>query len=151
LGAQVTWHDVSRGYQQVAMRRAEEHGVKIAFSLGYMDDAPSRICDQFDLVFNRICWYYGRGDASFAKVVYAMVKPGGVGYVDTMHSVFKYYEIAFHARERARLNDLTVWKIGHICPPRGRVARELLKYPMDKAMVDYGRPSNDRVVFRKAR
>ena len=72
-GARVTWHDVSERYRQFARAKAEEAGVDVSFSLGYMDEASRLLGEQFDCVFNRICWNYGRGDASFARVIYSLV------------------------------------------------------------------------------
>src|SRR6202008_834922 len=83
--ALVTWHDVSNGYRRLAMDKAAEAGVQIRFSLGYMDEAPLLLREQFDVVFNRVSWNYGWGDASFARVIHSLVKPGGVGYIDTTH------------------------------------------------------------------
>src|SRR5690348_15498072 len=61
-GAQVTWHDISREYQSIAEARAAAGGVKISFSLGYLEDAARLRASSFDLVFCRVCWCYGRSD-----------------------------------------------------------------------------------------
>ena len=150
LGAIVTWHDVSSRYRQLAMDKAAEAGVNIRFSLGYMDEAPQLLGEQFDIVFNRVCWNYGRDDVSFANVIHSLVKPGGVGYVDTTHSAFRYEALPIHGRVRVWLNACTGWKIGHPFPPRGRIARTILRFPLDKLLVDYCGPYTDRVIFQKA-
>jgi 2-polyprenyl-3-methyl-5-hydroxy-6-metoxy-1,4-benzoquinol methylase len=82
-GANVSWHDVSARYRDYTSRRADEAGVKVSFSVGYMDEASSILGRKFDLVFNRICWCYGRGDRSFADTFWDLVAPGGIGYIDT--------------------------------------------------------------------
>ena len=77
-GASVTWFDVSRNYQAMAQAKAAELLVadRVQFCLGYMDDASRVLTDRYDLVFNRICWNYGRSDHSFAQVVYQLVCSG---------------------------------------------------------------------------
>ena len=150
-GAQVTWHDVSRGYMAIARRKAAQAGVaeRIVFSLGYLDEAPRLLERRFDFVFNRICWYYGFGDKSFAAVVHALVEPGGFGYVDTTHSGYQREKLSATARLRTWLNDCTGVKIGHPYPPRGRLARLFLRHAVDQLHVDYRMPTNDRILFQR--
>jgi SAM-dependent methyltransferase len=150
-GGRVTWHDVSRTYLDMTRRKAEEFGVgeRTAFSLGYLDDAPRLLSEQYDLVFNRICWNYGLGDRSFSNVVYAMVKPGGYGYVDTTHSRFKRDELSGMALLRTFLNEWSSIKIGHPMPPHGRLARLFLRHPLSRLSVDYRSRWNDRILFQK--
>jgi 2-polyprenyl-3-methyl-5-hydroxy-6-metoxy-1,4-benzoquinol methylase len=150
-GGKVTWHDVSTTYRKMAQEKAGHFGVSdsIEFSLGYMDEAPVLLTEPFDIVFNRICWNYGFGDLSFAKMVYGMVRPGGFAYIDTTHSGFMRDQMSVGARFRTWLNDLTTIKIGHPCPPRGRLARLFMKYPLSRYEVDYRLPFNDRIIFEK--
>lgn len=151
-GARVTWHDVSRTYLDMSRQRAEAHGLgqSVAFSLGYLDEAPRLLARSFDLVFNRICWNYGFGDRSFAAVVYALVNPGGFGYVDTTHSDYQREELPASARLRTWLNDCSGIKIGHPYPPRGRLARLFLCHAVVQLHVDYRTSTNDRILFQKA-
>jgi SAM-dependent methyltransferase len=150
-GADVTWHDISRTYRDIAQRKASEHGVsnRVRFSLGYLDSAPDLLGQQFDLVFNRICWYYGFSDRGFAKVIYRLVAPGGYAYVDTNHSGFRRNELSRNARFRTWLNEHLAIKIGHPFPPHGRAAKMLLRYPMGLVIIDYRSPLNDRIFFQK--
>jgi SAM-dependent methyltransferase len=151
-GARVTWHDVSRTYLEMSRGRAESLGLtgKVTFSLGYLDEAPRLLDERFDLVFNRICWYYGFGDRSFAAVVFELVKPGGFGYIDTTHSDYQREQLSTVARLRTWLNDHGAIKIGHPYPPRGRLARLFLRHPVEQLTVDYRTPTNDKILFRKA-
>ncbi len=151
MGAKVTWHDVSNRYRAIAEAKAKEAGVDLRLSVGYMDEAPTLLREDFVLVFNRICWNYGRQDASFARVVYGLVKAGGVGYVDTTHAGYRYDTLSASAKLRIRLNNTIWWKIGHPFPPHGRLAGLFLRYRMEKMLVDYSAPMNDRILFRKAR
>jgi 2-polyprenyl-3-methyl-5-hydroxy-6-metoxy-1,4-benzoquinol methylase len=150
-GARVTWHDVSRTYLDMSRRKAEALGLvdQITFSLGYLDEAPQRLNERFDLVFNRICWYYGFGDRSFSAVVYGLVKPGGFGYVDTTHSGYQRDQLSTTARLRTWLNDHSAIKIGHPYPPRGRLARLFLRHGIECLNVDYSTPTNDRILFQR--
>ncbi len=150
-GGQVTWHDVSGTYLQISRGKAQELGLadRIRFSLGYLDEAPRLLGERFDLVFNRICWNYGFGDKSFAAVVYALVKPGGFGYVDTTHSGYKRQMLSAPARLRTWLNDRTGVKIGHPMPPHGRLAKLFLHHAVKRMTVDYRSPTNDKVLFEK--
>lgn len=151
-GGLVTWHDVSRRYLQICRRKADELGLanRITFSLGYLDDAPRLLNMRFDLVFNRICWYYGFGDRSFAAVIYSLIKPGGFGYVDTTHSDYQREQLSASARLRTWLNDRTSLKIGHPYPPHGRLARLFLCRAIEQLHVDYRTPTSDRILFQKA-
>jgi 2-polyprenyl-3-methyl-5-hydroxy-6-metoxy-1,4-benzoquinol methylase len=151
-GARVTWHDVSRTYMDMSRGKAEALGLadRITFSLGYMDEAQRLLDDRFDLVFNRICWYYSFGDRSFAAVVYGLVKPGGFGYIDTTHSGYRREQLSKTVRLRTWLNDRTAIKIGHPYPPRGRLARLFLRHEVVHLAVDYRTPTNDRILFQKA-
>ncbi|HEU5295305.1 MAG TPA: class I SAM-dependent methyltransferase [Burkholderiaceae bacterium] len=151
-GGIVTWHDVSSTYLELARRKADEFGLqyKVRFSLGYLDEAPQILSEQFDFVFNRICWNYGFADRSFAAVLYSMVKPGGFAYVDTTHSGFKRDQLPTLARMRTWLNDHTGIKIGHPLPPHGRLARLFLAFAVKRMTIDYRSPTNDRIFFEKA-
>jgi 2-polyprenyl-3-methyl-5-hydroxy-6-metoxy-1,4-benzoquinol methylase len=150
-GAEVTWFDVSKTYEDMARAKAEERGVgdKIQFRLGYLDEAPGLLSERYDLVFNRICWYYGWSDRGFADVCYELVAAGGSGYIDTTNSRFHIDKLSASARARTWLNDALGLKVGHPYPPRGRVARLLLRRPVARLLVDYPTEVTDRIFFQK--
>jgi 2-polyprenyl-3-methyl-5-hydroxy-6-metoxy-1,4-benzoquinol methylase len=147
-GAEVMWHDVSRNYMRIAERHAATVGVKLKFSLGYMEEAKKFIAHPFDLVFNRICWYYCRNDWEFARLIYGLVKPGGAAYIDTNNTEFA--DISGRKKIIYFLSNRLAWKVGHPFPPRGRIARLLHKYPIDYMTVDYTTGRNDRIFFVKS-
>jgi 2-polyprenyl-3-methyl-5-hydroxy-6-metoxy-1,4-benzoquinol methylase len=147
--ADVTWHDVSRGYRDIAERKAAEHNVRIKFSIGYLEDAARLYKEPFDVVFNRICWYYGFSDRQFASLLFRLVKPGGIGYIDTPHSDVSYTKASSSLKMRTLLNDRLAIKIGHPFPPHGRVAHLFMNKPVAKIQIDYTSPSNDRILFLK--
>jgi len=148
-GALVTWHDVSRNYLRIARQHADRAGIELQFSLGYLDDAGTLGDHPFDLVFNRVCWYYCKNDRSFAKLVYALIKPGGAGYIDTHPAEVEERHGA--SRVAHFFNHWLAWKIGHPFPPHGRVARLFQQYPIDYMILDYTSARNDRVFFQKSR
>ena len=150
-GCDVTWHDVSRAYRDIAQEKAREHGVQVHFSLGYLDEAPQLLSQSFDLVFNRICWCYGFGDRSFSNVFFTLIKPGGSGYIDITHSGYKREYLTTACRFQTFLNDKFAIKIGHPFPPHGRLARLFSRKPVEKLLVDYSAPFNDRLMFIKSR
>lgn len=144
-GARVTWHDVSRNYERNARRHSRDAGVEVAFSLGYLEDAAR--LGSFDFVFNRVCWYYGKSDRGFARVVHGLVRPGGFGYVDCNPAEIE------QPNGRRRfvywLNNRLGIKIGHPFPPHGRIERLLREAGVASMEVDYSSPRNDRVFFRR--
>jgi 2-polyprenyl-3-methyl-5-hydroxy-6-metoxy-1,4-benzoquinol methylase len=152
-GASVTWLDVSATYHDMARHKAVELGVsdKVQFVLGYMDEAPRLLTDQYDLVFNRICWNYGQNDGTFANALYQLVCPGGSGYVDTTNSLFNALQLTAASRFRTWLNAVCAIKVGHPYPPRGRVAKLLLRRPVTRILVEYPSAYSDRVLFQKPR
>ena len=45
-GARVTWHDISRRYQDVVQARAKENGVSVTCSLGYLEQAEKFVAQR---------------------------------------------------------------------------------------------------------
>lgn len=149
-GADVTWHDVSRRYLDIARAHARARRVAVEFSLGYMEEARRFLDRPFDLVFSRIAWSYCMSDAPFSRLVYGLVKPGGVGYVDTNTPAFV-RDMSLRLRTVHWLNAALRIKVGHPYPPHGRIAHLFCRLPMERIEIDYARATNDRVLFRKAR
>ncbi len=147
-GARVTWHDVSRTYLAIARNRAEAARVVIDFSLGYLEDAKRFSNQPFDLVFNRVCWYYARGDRHFSRLVYSLVKPGGVAYVECNTPEFSHPE--GWRKVQYWLNEHLWIKVGHPVPPHGRIAELFRRMAVSKLTTDYSSPIRDIVIFTKA-
>lgn len=150
-GAAVTWYDISFRYQELAKLHIAATGIhgEIHYDLGYMDEAPERLGRQFDLVFNRIAWYYSFNDATFARTIVRLLRPGGWAYVDTHHSTTLRHSTRT-VRLQTWLNDNLAIKIGHPYPPHGRLARLFLRFPAREMLVDYRVADNDRILFQKA-
>lgn len=146
-GGIVTWHDVSHAYMDIAKKQASNAGVKIEFSLGYLEDAKCYIEHPFDFVFNRICWYYSMNDSAFSKLIYALVKPGGGAYIDSNTPAF---DNCSGMRKLAYvLNGVFGLKVGHPHCPHGRIAKLLQKNPIDYMILDYASDLNDKIFFKK--
>lgn len=146
-GAQVTWHDVSHNYLRVARQHAENCGASLDFSIGYLEDANRLVPNSYDLVFVRVCWNYCRSDRRFARLVYSLVRPGGVAYVESNTPAF--------AQPRG-LRRIQYWldgnvrlKIGHPFPPRGRIAAFFQQMPIRHMETDYNSPLVDKILVFK--
>ncbi len=146
-GAEVTWHDVSREYEQIARNRALAAGVGLRFSLGYLEDAERFTSEPFDLVFCRVCWYYARNDRAFSQILYSVVKPGGVGYVECNTPAFA--RPRGFRRLQYLLNEYLRWKVGHPYPPHGRIAELIRRQQVARIVVDYSSEFTDAVMFVK--
>jgi 2-polyprenyl-3-methyl-5-hydroxy-6-metoxy-1,4-benzoquinol methylase len=146
-GARVTWHDVSREYERVARVHAQAAGVSIDFSLGYLEEAAKFEPQSFDIIFCRLCWSYCRSDRRFARLLYTLLRPRGVGYIECNTPEF--------ARPRRLrklsywLNEHLWWKIGHPLPPHGRITKLVQKYPFETMIVDYSSELSDVLLFVK--
>jgi SAM-dependent methyltransferase len=147
-GAEVTWHDVSREYRNIAEARANAAGVQLRYSLGYLEHSIRFSSEPFDLVFCRVCWYYGRSDRRFAKTLYSLIKPGGIGYIECNTPAFS--NPTGLRRIQYWLNEFAGWKVGHPMPPSGRIAKLIQQYPISWLQLDYTSPLLDIVEFRKA-
>lgn len=148
-GANVTWHDISGKYRKFAEEMATRNGLKIKFSVGYMDEAYKILNTQYDLVFNRICWNYCQSDLHFAHVIYDLTKDNGVIYIDTTNSNYKYSSHTLSYKFKVWLNNYLNIKIGHPNPQRGRVAKLLQRFDIEKLVVDYSQSNNDRILLKK--
>jgi SAM-dependent methyltransferase len=146
-GAQVTWHDVSRRYMEMARGRAQALGVELSLSLGYLEDSRRLASEPFDLVFCRGCWAYCLDDRKFATLIYDLVKPGGHGYVSS--NTDRYAKAPGVRRIATALYETTGVKIGHPYPPHGKLAQLFSRFELSQLVVDYAPAVNDIVFFRK--
>jgi len=119
-GARVTWHDPSRIYEGLTRAHAAAAGVQLTFNLGYLEDAASLKPESFDIVFNRICWYYCANDRAFARLIWSLLAPGGTAYLNLPVDSFRPRPSVRH-RFAIWLNRHLGVKIAYTHPPRGRV------------------------------
>jgi 2-polyprenyl-3-methyl-5-hydroxy-6-metoxy-1,4-benzoquinol methylase len=144
--ADVTWHDVSREYERVARERAAAAGVVMHYSLGYLEDARN-LQEPFDLVFCRSCWCYARDDGRFAALLYSLLRPGGMGYIES--STPTYAQPRGWRKLQYGLNTCLGIKFGHPWPPHGRIAKLLQRYRVASMTLDYSSPLQDIIFFTK--
>lgn len=147
-GASVTWHDVSHQYLAISQEKAREYDVadRIRFKLAYMEDAADLPAGSFDLVFNRISWYYCRNDAAFAKVIYRLVKPGGYAWIDCPHISY----VSTKAKLIYGLNERLGIKIGHPCPPPGRLEHDFVSFAGSTVTATTAADGDEHVLVHKA-
>ena len=150
-GADVTWYDISTQYRQLALSKAQENDVSIVFELGYLDESRSRLKNTYDLVFCNICFYYGWSDRFLAHVIYDLVSPGGVGYIDTNNTDWAKKGRKGLDSVKTALNSHLSLKIGHPFPPPGRLLHIFSGFPVERIEADYSSPGNDKVTFVKSR
>jgi 2-polyprenyl-3-methyl-5-hydroxy-6-metoxy-1,4-benzoquinol methylase len=149
-GAEVTWYDISRNYLQIASQKAAEHRVSLEFVIGYLDEAYDKLKRQYDLVFNKGCFNYAWADAPFARTIYLLVKPGGYGYIRTNNAFMGASQRSTFLKIRYWLYQHLNLKIGHPYPPRGKLARLLLRYPIEQMVIDYTLHDRDIIFFKRA-
>ena len=147
-GANVTWHDISHQYLAIGQQKGREFGVadRIRFKVGYMEDAADLPVASFDLVFNRICWFYCRNDAAFAKLVYRLVKPGGHAWIDCPH----FARPSTKARLIYSINEHLGIKLGHPCPPPGRLEHDFGRLEGSTVTVTTAADGDEHVLVHKA-
>lgn len=148
LGADVTCYDTSTIYLDLLQRRAADAGLapRIRCVLGYLDDAPTRLPNErFDLVFNRVCWYYGFSDRGLAKAVRALIAPGGGCFIETPIAGHNLAQSSISTRVRTWLNRHAHFKIGHPFPPAGRIAALFDELGAASIRVEHDRPGHERL------
>lgn len=144
-GAHVTCVDVSRRYLEIARRTFLEAGREAEFILAYMDDVGELAPKQFDLIFSNVCWYYCLGDCSFAASLLRALKKGGGVAIRVQNAAS---DVNTRSLRRALycVYKRFHWKVGHLFPPRGRVAYAFERQGTCTVTADYTDPNID-VVF----
>lgn len=92
-GADVTGLDFSNSALEVARRLSEETGLRADFVQGRVEQAPDLTPGPFDLVFTTwgtICWLPDM--AVWAKIIAAVLVPGGELYFADAHPAFNVLE-----------------------------------------------------------
>jgi SAM-dependent methyltransferase len=147
-GASVVWHDVSANYRDIVREKAADHGVQVECSLGYMEDASRFGRAAFDVVFCRICWSYCRSDRSFARLIFDLIRPGGVAYLDVPTSRGR-RPSSRSGRVRDGVYQSLRVKIGHPYPVPGRVPGLFAALKPSRLEVDFTSGMNERIVVVK--
>jgi 2-polyprenyl-3-methyl-5-hydroxy-6-metoxy-1,4-benzoquinol methylase len=125
-GAKVTWHDISRNYLEIARAMAAAENVTVDFSLGYLEEAHGK----FDVVFNRICWYYCINDYRFAKCIYNLVKENGYGFIVVNNEKYLQEELEKESGIKKIVIKMSYWlnenfniKLTHVHPSHRKLSR----------------------------
>ena len=87
-GAEVTWHDPSPSYLEIAQEKCKEFGVGVEFKLGGFDALSIYDDSSFDLVFNRVSWYYSDHEWRTFREVTRVLRPAGFFWLHTHNRKF---------------------------------------------------------------
>ncbi|MGK5090833.1 class I SAM-dependent methyltransferase [Deltaproteobacteria bacterium TL4] len=141
-GAQVTWYDISQRYCDYAQKRHQQERLSIEYCIGYLEEAP-RLNRTFDLVYNRICWYYCISDFEFANVLYQLVRPDGYAYCIINHlGMLESYSLPWTEKLKIRLNESLRFKVGHPHPSKSRIQQVFSTFDLQE--IEY-RFSSDNI------
>ncbi len=136
-GANATWWDVSHNYMQLAKQTFEKNNVNPICILDYMDN----LYGQYDLVFNRICWYYCFDDASFLKAIYDSLYAGGSAYL-VLHNEYRVFNNSLSPIKKALLkftfyiNEQFNFKVGHVMPSTQKIRSIFSKYKFQQLIIE---------------
>ncbi len=117
LGANVTWHDVSKNYMEIAINKANDANVVIdKFILQYMDEVNYKC----DFIFSRVCFYYCINDKQFLKNILNCLNKNGKAFI-TLHNedFYKFKKLETFKWNQVKTSILTFLnnsiglKIGH--------------------------------------
>jgi len=152
-GGDVTWWDVSKHYRRIAEANATKANVRLNFQLDFLENiaAPENRA-RYDLIFNRVCWYYCQSDESFARALVEALVPGGLAYVETMNS--DYYKLkstpqTILLKLQRELYDRWGYKVGHPYAPSGTLERIFLSLSNTLVRVDYSEPGMEKLWLKR--
>lgn len=150
-GAAVTWWDVSRHYLELAKQQITKEGLEANYVLRYMDHLEGR----YDLLFNRVCWYYCFNDKSFLKAIYEAVAPGGCACL-VLHNEYRVFHntLPWYKKMALQLTFyLNEWfniKIGHVMPSTRKIHRLFGAWPFREIRIrEYGNNGDSILVLFK--
>jgi len=125
-GAEVTWHDISKNYLEIAKSITKTENVGLHFSLGYLEEANGK----FDMVFNRICWYYCINDYKLAKCIYNLVKENGYGFIIVNNEKYLQKELEKESGFKKHAIKMSYWlnenfniKLTHVHPSHRKLCK----------------------------
>lgn len=150
-GAKVTWHDISRNYLEIAKNKAQSESIALNFSLGYLEEAQGK----YDMIFNRICWYYCINDNQFATRIYNLVKKNGFGFIVVNNEKFLHEELTKESGLKKILIRFSYWlnenfniKLTHVHPSHQKLSRIFARLDFKSLQVER-RGHNTLITFNK--
>jgi 2-polyprenyl-3-methyl-5-hydroxy-6-metoxy-1,4-benzoquinol methylase len=128
-GAEATWHDISHRYLQLFKKRFPHITAKT--EIGYLEEARG----QYDVIINRVCWYYCMNDKKFARHIFNLLKPGGKAYLVVNNKIHP-QNIKFNRQStfdilRYQINEYLGIKIGHPFISTRRLKHIFAKLPFN--------------------
>jgi len=150
-GAKVTWHDISKNYLDIAKSKAEHEHLNINFSIGYLEQAKGK----FDIIFNRICWYYCLNDYQFAHHLYTLINEGGYGYIIVNNEEFLENELKKESFFKRLIIKASYWinetldiKLTHVHPSHRKLNRIFSSLKFKRLQV-YRKGDSTLITFNK--
>ncbi|SDC79636.1 class I SAM-dependent methyltransferase [Pedobacter soli] len=150
-GAKVTWHDISQNYLEIAKNKANAESIAINFSLGYLEEAEGK----YDMIFNRICWYYCINDNQFATRIYNLVKKDGFGFIVVNNEKFLQEELKKESGLKKMLIRFSYWinenfniKLTHVHPSHQKLSRIFARLDFKSLQVERN-GHNTLITFNK--
>ena len=113
----------------------------------YMEDAYKKLKTKFDIVFNRVCWYYGVSDHAMGNVIKKLVQPGGYAFIETNNTASGKKSVKRSIQNFC--NNYFYLKIGHPYPPSGRIEKLFRKELFTIVHTDYSNQEFDKVIVKK--
>ena len=145
-GCDVCWYDISKTYMELAQAKIGNNE-QISYQIGYLDDAPNLLKEQFDLVFNRVCWYYSVSDRSFLRNMDKLVHDGGHIFVETNNSSCRKNSLKLQI-QNFLYHKLSL-KLGHPYPKHGKIESLFRSKNYRMIDIDYSRDGFDRLLAQK--
>lgn len=147
LGAFVTWHDISAKYKISAFTLMKSNKQNWNFRLDIIDNIEGK----YDIIFNRVCWYYCLNDNKFLKSIYNALNDSGV-FIGVLHNenrLGKSYGIKrLLLKIQMLLNEKFDIKIGHPPPSKQKINNIFSHYNFSSLKIeDYG--LDTLIIFKK--
>jgi len=150
-GAKVTWHDISQNYLDIAKTKAANESLALNFSLGYLEEAHGK----FDIIFNRICWYYCINDIRFAKCIYNLVKENGYGFIIVNNEKYLKEELEKESGLKKMAMKMSYWlnenfniKFTHVHPSHKKLTKIFARLNFKHLQLEQ-RGHNTLITFNK--
>ncbi|OGT09875.1 MAG: hypothetical protein A2X77_04720 [Gammaproteobacteria bacterium GWE2_42_36] len=125
-GAQVTWHDISKNYYDLFI---EKYGAvtNINTQIGYLEESSGK----FDIIFNRVCFYYAMNDKRLAHHIIALLNKHGQAYLILNNERQYLGKQDFVSKIITFLNNHFGLKIGHPMMNNKRIKKIFSNLPVN--------------------
>ena len=138
LGALVTWHDISKSYKISAFTLMKNSNQNWDFKLDLIDNIDGK----YDIIFNRVCWYYCLDDKRFLKSIVNHLNESGI-FIGVLHNENRLGKSrglkSLMIKLQFALNNKFNIKIGHPPPSKNKIKKIFDNYNFSSLKIeDYG-------------